>query len=128
CQNAVESTDLATDRHCHDVPSWTQSSHTYAISSAALYIILDGRYDGSSQAQRSVEGIHSIILELLEFGYYDYFFDLHDELVGWSVMAMMVRHAFRNTTLGQTSPSSFSSFTTSPLTGRHRHDGLSQAP
>ena len=36
CQNAVGSTDLATDHHGHDGPSWTPSSHTYAISSAAL--------------------------------------------------------------------------------------------
>ena len=32
CQNATGSTDL----HGHDGPSWTPSSHTYAISSAAL--------------------------------------------------------------------------------------------
>ena len=31
-------------------PSWIPSSHTCAISSAALFITLDGRYDGSSQA------------------------------------------------------------------------------
>ena len=35
-QNAIGSTDLATDRHGHDGPSWTSSSHTYAISSAVL--------------------------------------------------------------------------------------------
>ena len=36
CQNASGSTDLAMDRHGHDGPAWTPSSHTYAISSAAL--------------------------------------------------------------------------------------------
>ena len=36
CQNAAGSTDLATDRHGHDGPSWTPSSHPYAISSAAV--------------------------------------------------------------------------------------------
>ena len=36
CQNAAGSTDLATDRHGHDGPSWTLSSHTYAISSASF--------------------------------------------------------------------------------------------
>ena len=35
CQNATRSTDLATNRHGHDGPSWTPSSHTYAISSAS---------------------------------------------------------------------------------------------
>ena len=41
----------------------------FANSSVALFIILDGRYDGSSQAQRFVKGLLSITLKLLEFGY-----------------------------------------------------------
>ncbi|TMW86088.1 hypothetical protein EJD97_021969, partial [Solanum chilense] len=97
-------------------------------SSAALFIIPDGRYDRSSQAQRSVEGLHSITLELLEFGYWDYFSDFHDEPTKRTAMATTVRHALRNPTLGQTSPSCFSSFTTMPPMDRHRHDGPSQAP
>ena len=48
CQNAVGSTDITTDRRGHDGPSWTPSSQTYVISSAALFITLDGRYDGPS--------------------------------------------------------------------------------
>ena len=48
CQNAAWSTDLATDRCGDDGPSWTPSSHTCAISSAALFIPLDGKYDGPS--------------------------------------------------------------------------------
>ena len=48
CQSAAWSTDHATDRHGHDGPSWTPSSHTYAISSASFFITLDGRYDGPS--------------------------------------------------------------------------------
>ena len=99
CQNSAGSTDLATDRRGHDGPSWTPSSHTYAISTAALFITLDGRYDGSSQAQRSVEGLRSKTLELLEFGYWDYFSYLHNEPAGWTVMATTVRHALRNPTL-----------------------------
>ncbi|TMX05450.1 hypothetical protein EJD97_020525, partial [Solanum chilense] len=67
-------------------------------------------------------------LELLEYGYWDYLFDLHDELSGWTVMATMVRQAFRNPTLCQTSQSSFSSCTTLPPTDRHEHVGPSQAP
>ncbi|TMW81159.1 hypothetical protein EJD97_011506, partial [Solanum chilense] len=98
----------------------------FANSSAALFITLDGRYDGSSQAQQSIEGLRSITLKLLEFGYWDYFSDLHDEPAERTVMAMTVRHALRNPTLGQTSPSSFSSFTTMPPTDSHRHDGPSQ--
>ncbi|TMW81579.1 hypothetical protein EJD97_008832, partial [Solanum chilense] len=100
----------------------------FANSSVSLFIILDGRYDGSSQAQRSVEGLRSITLELLEFWYWDYFSDLHGEPARRTVMATMVHHALRNPTLGQTSPSSFSSFTTMPPTDRHGHDGPSQAP
>ena len=46
CQNAAGSTDLAMDRHGHDGPSWTPSSHTYAIPSAAFFITVDGKYDG----------------------------------------------------------------------------------
>ncbi|TMW83610.1 hypothetical protein EJD97_001219, partial [Solanum chilense] len=99
-----------------------------AISSAALFITLDGRYDGSSQVQRSVEGLRSKTLELLEYGYWDYFSELHDELAGRTVMDTTVRHAFRNPTLGQTSPYSFSSYTTLPPTDRHEHDAPSQAP
>ena len=48
CQNAAGSTDLATDRRGHDGQSWTPSSHTYEISSAALFTTLDGMYDGHS--------------------------------------------------------------------------------
>ncbi|TMW95511.1 hypothetical protein EJD97_008726, partial [Solanum chilense] len=128
CQNVAGSTDLATDRRGHDGPSWTPSSHTCAISSSALFITLNGRYDGSSQAQRSVEGLRSKTLELLEFGYWDYFSDLYDEPAKRTVMATTVRHTLRNPTLGQNSPSSFSSCTAMPPTDRHKHDGASQAP
>ena len=68
CQNAAGSTDLVTDRRGHDVPSWTPSSHTCAISSAALFITLNGKYDGSSQTRRSVKGLRSKTLKLLEYG------------------------------------------------------------
>ena len=43
---------------------------------------LDGRYNCSSQAQQSIKGLRSKTLELLEFGYWDYFSDLHDEPAG----------------------------------------------
>ncbi|TMW97401.1 hypothetical protein EJD97_005598, partial [Solanum chilense] len=99
--------------------SWTLSSHTCAISSVAFFITLDGRYDGSSQAQRSVEGLRSKTLKLLEFGYWNYFSDLHEEPAGRTVMAMTIHHALCNPTLGQTSPSSFRSCTTMPPTDRH---------
>ena len=68
-----------TSRRIIVVTTGTPSSHTCAISSAARFMTLDGRYDGSSPAQRSVEGLRSKTLELLEFGYWDYFSDLHDE-------------------------------------------------
>ncbi|TMW82204.1 hypothetical protein EJD97_006527, partial [Solanum chilense] len=127
CQNAGGSTDLATDHRGYDGQSWTPSSHTCAISSVALFTTLDGRYDGSPPAQRSVEGLRSKTLELLEFGYCDYFSDLYDEPAGWIVMATADRHVLRNPTVGQTSPSFFSSCTTMPPTDRHEHDGPSQA-
>ncbi|TMW80476.1 hypothetical protein EJD97_019490, partial [Solanum chilense] len=98
------------------------------ISSAALFITLNGRYDGSLRAQRSVEGLRSNTLELLEYGYWGYFSDLHDEPVGRTVMSTTVRHVLNNPTLGQNSPSFFSSCTTLPPTDRHKHDGPSQAP
>ncbi|TMW87238.1 hypothetical protein EJD97_020237 [Solanum chilense] len=97
----------------------------FANSSTALFIILDGRYDGSSQAQRSIEGLRSITLELLEFGYWDYFSDLHDESAGRTVMATTLRHTLRNPHLVRL-PHLLSP--TMPPTDRHRHDGPSQAP
>ncbi|TMW82654.1 hypothetical protein EJD97_005469, partial [Solanum chilense] len=96
-----------------------------AISSDALFITPDDRYDGSSQAQWSVNGLRSKTLELLEYRYCDYFSELYDEPVGRTVMDTMVRHTFRNPTLGQTSLSSFSNCTTLPPTDRHEHDGPS---
>ncbi|TMW99024.1 hypothetical protein EJD97_003177, partial [Solanum chilense] len=84
----------------------------FSNSSTTLFIILDGRYDGSSQVQRSVEGLRFITLELFQFWYWDYFSDVHDKPAGRTIMATTVCHALRNPTLGQTSPSSFSSFTT----------------
>ncbi|TMX01945.1 hypothetical protein EJD97_023054 [Solanum chilense] len=94
----------------------------------ALFITLDGRYDRSSHAQWSIEGLRSIKLKLLEFWYWDYFSDHHDEPARWTFMATTVRHALRNPTLGKNCPSSFSSFTTMPPTDRHRNEGSSQAP
>ena len=125
CQNATGSTDLATDRHGHDGPSWTPSSHTYAISSAALLhypwwkvwwtVIGTMVRRGSSFQNNWILGIWVL----------DYFSELYDEPVGRAVMATTVRHALRNPTLGQTSPSSFSSCTTLPPMDRHKHDGPS---
>ncbi|TMW83129.1 hypothetical protein EJD97_002815, partial [Solanum chilense] len=128
CQNAAGSTDLAMDHRGHDGPSWTPSSHTCAISSAAFFITLDGRYDGSSRAQRSVEDLRSKKIELLEFGYWDYFSDLYDEPAGQTVMSTTVHHALHNPTLGQNSPSSFSNCTTVPPTDRHEHEEPSLSP
>ncbi|TMX00197.1 hypothetical protein EJD97_001212, partial [Solanum chilense] len=106
-------------------PSWTLSSHTCAISSGALFIPLDGKYDGPSYVQQSVEGLRSKTLKLLESGYWDHFSELHDEPAGWPVIATTDYHKLRNPTLCQTYPSSFSSCTTLPPTDRHKHDGPS---
>ena len=125
CQNATGSTYLAMDCRGHNGPSWTPSSHSYAISSSSLLPPLDGKYDGPSQAQRSVEGLRSKTLKLLEYGYWDYFSELHDEPAGRTVIDTTDRHKLLNSKLGQTSPSSFSSCTTLPPTDRHKHDGSS---
>ncbi|TMW88128.1 hypothetical protein EJD97_019005, partial [Solanum chilense] len=98
----------------------------FANSSASLFITLDGKYEGPFQARWSVEGIRSITLNLLEFRYWDYFSDHHDKPAGQTVMATTVRHALSNPTLGQTFPSSFSSFITMAPTDHHRHDGPAQ--
>ena len=99
-----------------------------AISSAALFIPLNGKYDGPSLAQRSIEGLRFKTHQLLESGYWILFSELHDEPAGRTVIATTDRHKLRNPTLGQTSPSSFSSFSTLPPTDRHKHDGPSSAP
>ena len=98
-QNAAGSTDIATDCRGHDGPSWTPSSHTFAISSAALLITLDGKYDGTSQAQRSVEGLRSKTLKLLEYGYWDYFSELHDGPAGQTVIGTTDHHKLRRWSL-----------------------------
>ena len=85
---------VTTDRHGLRRPILDE------ISSGSLFITLDGRYDGPFQARQSVEGLRSITLKLLEFGYWDYFSDHHDKPAGRTVMDMMVRHALRNPTLG----------------------------
>ena len=119
-QSVAGSTDLATDRRGHDGPSWTPSSHTWWNFFCCSLHYPRWQYDRSLRAQRSVEGLRSKTLELLEYGYWGYFSDLHDEPAGRTVMATTVRHVFRNPTLGQTSPSSFSSCTTLPPTDRHK--------
>ena len=55
---------VTTDRHGLRCPILV------GISSTALFITLDGRYDRSLRAQRSVEGLRSKTLELLEYGYW----------------------------------------------------------
>ena len=113
---------VTTDRHGLRRPILDE------ISSAALFITLDGKFDGPSSAQWSVEGLRSKTLKVLEYGYWDYFSELHDEPARWTVIDTTDRHGLRNPTLGQTSPSSFSNCTTLPPTDRHKHDGPSQAP
>ena len=53
-----------------------------------------------STAQRSVEGLRSKTLQLFEYGYWDYFSELHDEPAGWTVIDTTDRHKLRNATLG----------------------------
>ena len=121
CQNAGGQTDLATDRRDHDGPSWTLSSHTCAISSAALFITLDGKYDGPSQAQRSIEGLRSKTLKLLEYGYWDYFSELYDEPARRTVIDTTDRHGLRHPILDEVS------FAALFITLDDKYEGPSQA-
>ena len=66
---------------------------------------------GRKSPQRSVEGLCSKTLQLLESGYWDHFSELHNEPVGRTVIDTTDCHKLRNPTLGWTSPSSFSSCT-----------------
>ena len=59
-------------------------------------------------------------VQLLEYGYWDYFSELHDKPTRRTIIDTTDRHKLRNPTLGQTSPSSFSSFTMLPPTDRHK--------
>ena len=127
-QNVAGSTDHATDCHGHDGPSWTPSSHTWwNFFCCSLHnprrqvwrtVIGTTVHRGSSFQNTSTLGIWVL----------DHFSKLHDESAGRTVIATTDRHKLRNPTLGQTSPSSFSSFSTLPPTDRHKHDGPSSAP
>ena len=75
--------------------------HTYAISFTFNFITLDGRYDRSSQAQRSVGGIRSIIFEHSEFGYWttSLIFTTNEQdrssWLRWSVTHSVIPHLIR---------------------------------
>ena len=123
CKNAAGSTDLATDRHGHDGPSWTPSSHTCAVSSADLL------HYHWRKLWRTVIGItirrgpwfqNTSTLGIWVLGS---LLELHDEPARRTIIDTTDCHKLRNPTLGQTSPSSFNSFSTLPPTDRHRHDG-----
>ena len=90
------------------------------------FLLLLSSLPSTAGAQRSVEGLCSKTLELLEYGYQDYFSELHDEPAGRTVIDTMDRHELHSPTLGQTSPSSFSSCTTLPPTDHHKNDGPSK--
>ncbi|TMW96875.1 hypothetical protein EJD97_006626, partial [Solanum chilense] len=128
CKNATGSTDLATDSRGHDGPSWTPSPHTCAISSAALFITLDGRYDGLSQAQRSVEGLRSKTLKPGNLGIGTTSFILMtNQQDGPSWLRRSVTH-FVTPHLVKIPHLPSSTCTTMTPADRHKHDGPSQAP
>ena len=126
CQNADGSTDLATDRRGHDGLSWTPSSHTCAISSAALFITstasMTDRHRHDDPSRVSFQNTSTLGIWVL-----DYFSELPDEPAGRTVVDTTDRHGLRNPTLGQNSLSSFSSYTTMPPMDHHEHDEPSQA-
>ncbi|TMW82614.1 hypothetical protein EJD97_005525, partial [Solanum chilense] len=100
----------------HDGPSGLRRPIPMQFLLLLFFITLNGKYDGPSLAQRSIEGLRFKTLQLLEYGYWDHFFELHDEPAGRTVIDTTDRHKLRNPTLGKTSPSSFSSCTTLPPT------------
>ena len=94
-QKAAGSTDLATDRHGHDGPSWTPSSHTSANTSASLLhyprrqvwwtVIGTTVRRGSSFQNTSTLGIWVL----------DHFSELHDEPSGRTVTSFITPHLVR---------------------------------
>ena len=131
--SSLPSTAGMTDRHRHNGPSRVSvpkhlNSWNMGTGITSLNFITNMQ-DGPSQSRQTfVDYVTPHLVKLLEYGYCDYFFELHDKPAGWTVIDTMDRHKLRNPTLGQTSPSSFSSCTTLPPTDRHKHDGPSQAP
>ena len=119
CQNTAGSTNHATDRLGHNGRSWTPFpilvQFLLLLSSLPSTASMTDchRHNGQSRVQ------------LLEYGYWDYFSELHDKPTRRTIIDTTDRHKLRNPTLGQTSPSSFSSCTTLPPTDRHKHDGPS---
>ena len=132
--SSFPSTASVTDRHRHNGPSRVFVSKYFnswnlGTGITSLIFTTDRQsHDGPSQTRRSIEGLRSKILQLLEYGYWDYFSELHDEPAGRTVIDTTDRHKPRNPTLGQIFPSSFSSYTTMPPTDCHGHDEPSQAP
>ena len=95
-----------------------------AISFVALFITLDGRMTDCHRHNGPSRVSVPKHLNSWNMGT-DYFSELHDKPAGRVVMATTVRHALRNPTLGQNSPSSFTSCTTMPPTDRNEHNELS---
>ncbi|TMW80464.1 hypothetical protein EJD97_019748, partial [Solanum chilense] len=116
---------VTTDRHGHDGPSWPPSSHTSAISYAALFIPPTASMTDRHRHNGPSRVFISKYFNSWNLGTGITSLELHDESAGRTVIATTDRHKLRNPTLGQTSPSSFSSFSTLPPTDRHKHDGPS---
>ena len=80
-----------------DGSSWSRRAVVASIvpyftnSSTALFITLNDRYDGPFQARRSVEGLRSIILKILEIWVLGLQTDHCDELEGQTIVALTVR-------------------------------------
>ena len=91
CQNASESTDLITGHRGHDGPSWPPSSYTLQILLLLSSLPLTNTYDGPFQVRRSVEGLYSVTLKLLEIWVLGLLYDHCDEPGGRTIVAMTVR-------------------------------------
>ncbi|TMW98274.1 hypothetical protein EJD97_004264, partial [Solanum chilense] len=85
-----------------------------------FFITLDGKYDGPSYAQRSVEGLRSKTLQLLEYGYWDYFSKLHDEPAGRTVTSFVTPHLVKLPHLPSAAPLCCHLRTVTSTTDRHK--------
>ena len=86
--------------------------------SVALFIGLNGKYEGPFQARRFFIGLHSITLKLHINWVLGLLSDHCDEPAGWTVIAI-------NPTLGKTFPSSLRSYNTWPPADHLKLEGVS---
>ena len=101
-----------------------------AIYFAALFIPLDGQYDGPSQAQRSIEGLRSKTLFIENKNLINFMTILQDgpSQTRRTVIDSVTPHLVRLPHLSSAAALRCYLRTVTSMTHRHKHDGPSQAP